>query len=135
VGTAWSLAVDAPGDVGRPLDRRLLASAPCAKVASPPQEPACSLSSSSAPPSAIGRLPGLRLDRAGAALVGASLMVASGSLSLEEAYRAIDLDTIALLLGMMIVAANLRFAGFFQLANHWIARVSCLPKSRSSQAR
>jgi Na+/H+ antiporter NhaD/arsenite permease-like protein len=71
---------------------------------------------------AIGRLPGLRLDRAGAALVGASLMVATGSLSLEEAYRAIDLDTIALLLGMMIVVANLRFAGFFQLANHWIAR-------------
>ncbi len=66
---------------------------------------------------ALGRLPGLRLDRAGAALVGASLMVASGSLSLEEAYRAIDLDTIALLLGMMILVANLRFAGFFALAN------------------
>ncbi|HUH83619.1 MAG TPA: SLC13 family permease, partial [Stellaceae bacterium] len=71
---------------------------------------------------AVGRLPGLRLDRAGAALVGASLMVASGSLSLEEAYRAIDLDTIALLLGMMILVANLRFAGFFALANRWIAR-------------
>ena len=70
----------------------------------------------------IGRLPGLRLDRAGAALVGASLMVASGTLTLDEAYRAIDLDTIALLLGMMIVVANLRFAGFFQLANAWIAR-------------
>ena len=71
---------------------------------------------------AFGRLPGLRLDRAGAALVGASLMVASGSLTLEEAYRAIDLDTIALLLGMMILVANLRFAGFFALANRWIAR-------------
>ena len=46
---------------------------------------------------AIGRLPGSRLDRTGAALLGASLMVASGTLSLEEAYRAIDLDTIALL--------------------------------------
>jgi Na+/H+ antiporter NhaD/arsenite permease-like protein len=71
---------------------------------------------------AIGRLPGLRLDRAGAALVGASLMVASGTLSLDEAYRAIDLDTISLLLGMMIVVAHLRFAGFFHLANRWIAR-------------
>jgi Na+/H+ antiporter NhaD/arsenite permease-like protein len=76
---------------------------------------------------AIGRLPGLRLDRAGAALVGASLMVASGSLSLEEAYRAIDIDTIALLLGMMIVVANLRFAGFFHLANRWIARYAHYP--------
>ena len=71
---------------------------------------------------ALGRAPGLRLDRAGAALLGASLMVASGVLSLEEAYRAIDLDTITLLLGMMIVVANLRLAGFFALANGWIAR-------------
>ena len=71
---------------------------------------------------AIGRLPGLRLDRAGAALVGASLMVASGTLSLDEAYRAIDMDTLTLLLGMMIVVANLRFAGFFRLANAGIAR-------------
>ena len=71
---------------------------------------------------ALGRLPGLRLDRAGAALVGASLMVASGALSPAEAYRAIDLDTIALLLGMMILVANLRFAGFFHLAARAIAR-------------
>ncbi|HEX7967436.1 MAG TPA: anion transporter [Stellaceae bacterium] len=71
---------------------------------------------------ALGRLPGLRLDRTGAALLGASLMVASGTLSLDDAYRAIDLDTLALLLGMMIVVANLRFAGFFHLANAWIAR-------------
>ncbi|HEX9489570.1 MAG TPA: anion transporter [Stellaceae bacterium] len=71
---------------------------------------------------AIGRLPGLRLDRTGAALLGASLMVATGTLSPEEAYRAIDLETLALLLGMMIVVANLRFAGFFHLANAWIAR-------------
>jgi Na+/H+ antiporter NhaD/arsenite permease-like protein len=71
---------------------------------------------------AMGRLPGLRLDRTGAALLGASLMVASGTLSLEEAYRAIDLETLALLLGMMIVVANLRLAGLFHLANAWIAR-------------
>ena len=71
---------------------------------------------------ALGRVPGLRLDRAGAALVGASLMVAVGALTPAEAYRAIDLDTIALLLGMMILVANLRFAGFFHLAAHWIAR-------------
>jgi Na+/H+ antiporter NhaD/arsenite permease-like protein len=71
---------------------------------------------------AMGRLPGLRLDRTGAALLGASLMVATGTLSLEEAYRAIDLETLALLLGMMIVVANLRLAGLFHLANAWIAR-------------
>ena len=70
---------------------------------------------------AIGRLPGSRLDRAGAALLGASLMVAIGALTTEEAYRAIDLDTITLLLGMMIVVANLRLSGFFRLVNAWVA--------------
>jgi Na+/H+ antiporter NhaD/arsenite permease-like protein len=70
---------------------------------------------------AIGRLPGLRLDRAGAALIGASLMVALGVLPLEEAYKAIDFDTITLLLGMMLVVAHLRLAGFFRLVNGWVA--------------
>jgi Na+/H+ antiporter NhaD/arsenite permease-like protein len=70
---------------------------------------------------ALGRLPGLRLDRAGAALVGASLMVGFGVLSLEDAYRAIDLNTIVLLIGMMILVANLKLAGFFALAARWVA--------------
>src|SRR6059058_1670666 len=69
---------------------------------------------------AIGRLPGFRLDRAGAALVGASLMVAAGALPLEEAPKAIDFDTIILLLGVMIVVANLRLSGFFRLVNGWV---------------
>src|SRR5438045_2623367 len=62
---------------------------------------------------AIGRVPGLSIDRAGIALVGAGLMVASGALSLEAAYEAIDGNTIALLLGVMIVVVNLRLSGFF----------------------
>src|ERR1700730_612739 len=65
---------------------------------------------------ALGRIPGLSIDRAGIALVGAGLMVASGTLSLEDAYKAVDLDTITLLLGMMIVVANLRLSGFFAVA-------------------
>jgi Na+/H+ antiporter NhaD/arsenite permease-like protein len=71
---------------------------------------------------ALGRLPGLRLDRAGAALIGASLMVATNVLSIEEAYRAIDFDTIVLLLGMMIVVANLRLSGFFALVGAAVAK-------------
>src|ERR1700722_3524289 len=69
---------------------------------------------------AIGRIPGLSIDRAGIALVGAGLMVASGALPLEDAYKAVDLDTITLLLGMMIVVASLRLSGFFAVANAWV---------------
>jgi Na+/H+ antiporter NhaD/arsenite permease-like protein len=69
---------------------------------------------------AIGRIPGLSIDRAGIALVGAGLMVASGALPLDDAYKAVDLDTITLLLGMMIVVASLRLSGFFAVANAWV---------------
>jgi len=69
---------------------------------------------------AVGRIPGLSIDRAGIALVGAGLMVASGALPLEDAYKAVDLDTITLLLGMMIVVASLRLSGFFAVANAWV---------------
>jgi Na+/H+ antiporter NhaD/arsenite permease-like protein len=64
---------------------------------------------------AIGKAPGFYLDRAGAALLGASLMVGLGVLPLDRALRAIDFDTIALLLGMMIVVGNLRLSGAFRL--------------------
>jgi len=69
---------------------------------------------------AIGRMPGLRVDRTGAAIIGASLMVATNVLTLEEAYAAIHMDTIVLLFGMMIVVANLRLSGFFTLVSEWV---------------
>ena len=47
-------------------------------------------------------------------------MVGCGVLPLDEAYRAIDFDTITLLLGMMIVVANLRLSGFFRLASNFV---------------
>jgi len=67
----------------------------------------------------LGRIPGFRLDRAGIALTGAALMMAVGALTPEEAYGAINLDTLALLLGMMIVVAHLRLSGFFRLVTSW----------------
>jgi Na+/H+ antiporter NhaD/arsenite permease-like protein len=70
---------------------------------------------------ALGKVPVYRIDRAGAALLGGSLMLAIGVLTPQEAYRAIDFDTVTLLLGMMIVVANLRVSGFFRLVTDWIA--------------
>ncbi|MBY6242528.1 anion transporter [Methylosinus sp. Sm6] len=78
---------------------------------------------------ATGAAPGLRLDRAGAALLGASLMVGVGVLPLEDAYRAVDFDTITLLLGMMIVVANLRLSGFFRLAGNVVVSRARRPLS------
>jgi Na+/H+ antiporter NhaD/arsenite permease-like protein len=69
---------------------------------------------------ALGRLPGFRVDRTGAAIIGAALMVAVNALTLPEAVAAINTDTILLLFGMMIVVANLRLSGIFALITEWV---------------
>jgi len=68
---------------------------------------------------ALGRIPGFRLDRAGIALTGAALMMAIGAMTPQEAYGAVNLETLALLLGMMIIVAHLRLSGFFRLVTSW----------------
>ncbi len=69
---------------------------------------------------ALGKIPGLRMDRAGIALVGATLMLLAGAVTFEEAFSAqsIDYDTLILLLGMMVVVGSLRLSGFFRLLAH-----------------
>ncbi len=69
---------------------------------------------------AVGKVPGLRIDRAGIALVGAAAMLAFGVLPLREAAKAVDYETIILLFGMMVVVAHLRMAGFFDLVTEQI---------------
>jgi Na+/H+ antiporter NhaD/arsenite permease-like protein len=77
---------------------------------------------------AVGRVPGWRVDRTGAAVVGAALMVASGVVTPEEAYRLVDLATIVLLFSMMIVVGHLRLAGFFGWAAAAVARRARTPR-------
>ena len=61
------------------------------------------------------------MDRAGIALVGATLMLVTGILTLQEAVspQSIDYETLILLLGMMIVVGCLRLSGFFRLLAYW----------------
>jgi Na+/H+ antiporter NhaD/arsenite permease-like protein len=70
---------------------------------------------------ALGKIPGLRIDRAGIAMVGAAAMLASGVLSLHDAAKAVDYETIILLFGMMVVVSHLQLSGFFALATDRIA--------------
>jgi Na+/H+ antiporter NhaD/arsenite permease-like protein len=72
---------------------------------------------------ALGRAPFLKIDRTGAAIVGAALMIATGVTSLDDAYRHVDFRTLVLLFGMMVLIAHLRMARFFDatvqvLGNH-----------------
>lgn len=62
---------------------------------------------------ALGKIPGLRLDRVAIAWCGVVLIVAGGVMSFPDAARAINYETLGLLLGMMVVVAVLRRARFF----------------------
>src|SRR5215212_652386 len=62
---------------------------------------------------AIGKFPGMRIDRPGAGIIGAVLMVAFRIVDGRDALASIDFATIVLLFSMMLVAANLRSVGFF----------------------
>src|SRR5216684_2163025 len=63
---------------------------------------------------ALGKFPGLKIDRPGAAIIGAVLMVAFRIMSTQEALRAIDFATIVLLFSMMLIVANLHLGSFFE---------------------
>jgi Na+/H+ antiporter NhaD/arsenite permease-like protein len=70
----------------------------------------------------------LPLNRPAAALLGAVLMVSSGVMTPERAYRAVNYDTLVLLLGMMLISAYLYLAHFFEWAADVILNYSRTPQ-------
>jgi Na+/H+ antiporter NhaD/arsenite permease-like protein len=62
---------------------------------------------------AIGRIPGLRTDRAGLALVAAVLMIVATGADLRRAAGWVDLSTLALLFGLMVLSAQFGICGFY----------------------
>ena len=63
---------------------------------------------------ALGKLPGMKIDRPGMAIIGAVLMVAFRIVPATEALRFIDFGTLVLLFSMMLVVGYLHLAGFFE---------------------
>ena len=61
------------------------------------------------------RLPWINIDRPSAAFFGSVAMILAGVLTFDEAITAIDFNTIALLIGMMIIITVLEIDGFFSL--------------------
>ncbi len=62
---------------------------------------------------ALGKLPGMQIDRTGMAIIGAIFMVAFRIVPTADALRFIDFGTLVLLFSMMLVVAYLHLAGFF----------------------
>jgi Na+/H+ antiporter NhaD/arsenite permease-like protein len=66
---------------------------------------------------ALGKFPGLKIDRPGAAIIGATLMVAFRIVDAQTALGAVDFATMVLLFSMMLVVSHVRVGGLFD----WIA--------------
>jgi Na+/H+ antiporter NhaD/arsenite permease-like protein len=69
---------------------------------------------------ALGKFPGMKIDRPGAAIIGAVLMVAVRAVRPADALRFIDFGTIVLLFSMMLLVAYLHLDGFFDWVTEWI---------------
>ena len=70
---------------------------------------------------ALGKFPGMKIDRPGAAIIGAVLMVAFRAVRPADAVHFIDFGTIVLLFSMMLLVAYLHLDGFFDWVTEWIA--------------
>jgi Na+/H+ antiporter NhaD/arsenite permease-like protein len=73
---------------------------------------------------ALGRVPGLKLNRVGIALLGAIAMMIFGGWSTANAGACINWPTILLLFGFFVISAQLRLSGFYdQVAGAISARL------------
>src|SRR5258706_190819 len=70
---------------------------------------------------ALGRIPGLRVDRSGIAMLAAVVLVAMGAIPADQIVQAIHFPTLLLMGRLMILSARFRAAGFYDAAATWIA--------------
>ncbi len=76
---------------------------------------------------ALGRFPGLSIDRTGIALVAAILLLAAGALDTTQLVAAVDFPTIFILLGLMILSAQYAGSGFYDWCALRVARAARSP--------
>ncbi|WFU12558.1 SLC13 family permease (plasmid) [Rhizobium sp. CB3090] len=76
---------------------------------------------------ALGRVPGLRVDRAGIAMIAAVVLAAFAAVPLDRMGEAIHFPTLLLLGGLMILSARVGASGFYDAASVWIARQAGRP--------
>lgn len=76
---------------------------------------------------ALGRWPGLSVDRTGIAMLGAIILFVTGTVSRGEALAAIDLPTLIVLFGLMILSAQFAACGFYDWCSARIAATNASP--------
>lgn len=75
----------------------------------------------------FGKLPGFKVDRTGAAVIGALAMMAIDSITPPHAWNAIDYRTIGMLFGLMVVSASFVVSGFYSWTANRVAMLKVSP--------
>jgi len=78
---------------------------------------------------ALGRFPGLQVDRTGISLLGAIALLLGGAVDSAGVVRAIDFPTLFILLGLMLLSAQFALAGFYDWCALRIARAARGPEA------
>lgn len=76
----------------------------------------------------LGGIPWSAVDRAGVALLGAIALLAAHRISPQSAWKAVDVPTISLLFGLMVVSAQLRLSGFYTRLARRLAGMQVSPQ-------
>jgi Na+/H+ antiporter NhaD/arsenite permease-like protein len=77
----------------------------------------------------LGTLPGLKVNRAAIALLGAIALLATGRIDQPEAVASVNFGTIGLLFGLMIVAANFDLSGLYTLLSQRMTLLTMGPRA------
>ncbi len=77
---------------------------------------------------AVGHGKRIRLDRTGFALLGAFMMLTFGCLTFTEAIGCINFHTLALVFTLMLISAQLHYAGFYTWIGRSLARFLDRPR-------
>lgn len=77
----------------------------------------------------LGGIPGMALDRTGVALLGAIVLLGSEAVLPQEAWDALDVPTMGLLFGLMVVSAQFRLGGFYTAVTRALAGTEVRPSA------
>src|SRR5262245_3553377 len=76
---------------------------------------------------ALGRWPGLKIDRTGIAVLGAIVLYSTGAVGDAMVLQAIDFPTLVVLFGLMVLSAQFAACGFYDWCSARIAATQASP--------
>lgn len=77
---------------------------------------------------ALGRWPGLAINRTGIALIGALVLLLSGAVDGDAALASVDFATLSVLLTLMVLSSQYAASGFFDWIGNRITHLELTPR-------